>query len=165
MDEYDNLNLDNLGQHISKDVELAKEHTDGSSVDLERERIKLEEKRIRQEERIAERMAERDENVAAITTEAEHYKSLLDSFIEQFRGLSAGTIQHVEVESPTPIMPASEDVTEDESEEDNDIAPALPPAVEEIGGSSEETEPEKEEEVNNASAGGNTRHGRKTRRR
>lgn len=139
-----------------------------SSTDYAHEQMKLEQQRIKAEERIAERNAERDEHIAELQTGGdmrEMFSSLmakLDNFLANNTPQTAVHVEHEVNEIP----PASEDVPQEAEETVENPENAAAESVEELGETAEETEKETEEPeetVENATKFGRSR--RRNRRR
>lgn len=165
--------LENLPDEIAQTVDAAiqNDRTEASS-DIERERLKLESQRIKAEERINERMAERDEHVAEIQNNAELYRGMLEQALAKFDEFFSRTApQHIEVNTgDTPNVPDNEMVAANEDTEIPNEATAeqLPEEIENVGEEVDTTANQaldNSTEIVNGGDTGNSRRGRKKRGR
>lgn len=152
-----------IANQISSAIENTAE-SQQAQIDLEKEHIDLERQRIKSEERIAERMAERDENIATIEHDTNYYRSMLDELFTKFDSIlnsnnPANQIpQTIEIDAGHNEVPeaANEDTSEFESPEESDEA------IEEIGENEEgEKPPENPIEEKNESRRSRRKRGRR----
>ena len=139
--------IEELPGQIASQIDTAiQEHNTSGTIDLEKERLKLESQRIKTEERIAERMAERDEKVAETQfggqAELDQMRSMFTDLMSQLTGLISNATPQISVDAhhENPEIPiSSEDITDaPESSEENSEEPENE-SVEEIGGEAENT--------------------------
>lgn len=179
------MDEENIPSQIASQVEDALDNKKfESEVKLEKERLKLEEKRIEADISIAQRMAERDENVASITTGIDEYRSMFDNFLNRLSALlpqqSENHIVHVEspTEIPTDNSDDEDDSDDNENENENEnlgVASEDSPSdelVEELGNTADDVTDEvgnavekSEENIEENINGKTPRHNRKKRRR
>lgn len=134
------MGLEELPQAIAQNVQDAIDQSEAEVIkDLRQDEIDVEKLRIKTEERIAERQAERDEKVAEITSNVEEYRSLLDSLFMQFNDLinTLKTPNSVPPNVDVDIETAHEDEPSNESETETDEFDEPEELVEELGSESE----------------------------
>lgn len=136
-----------IANQISSAIESSAENTN-AQIDIEKQRLDLEKQRIKSEERIAERMAERDENVAEIQHDANYYRSMLDELFGRIdsyfnSGISNSPPQTINVDASDSEIP---DAAQEDKPENSE--PELDEGIESIG-DEESEEPEQSAPVEN----------------
>lgn len=122
-----------IAQAVNEAVDQARADA-SDDADLTREQLKIENQRIKSEERIAERLAERDEHVAELQVGAGR-PAWVDDFLGELRNIfSSGAPQtEIHVEHDESPIPASAEDIPPEPEADKEVEEPVE-SVEELGG-------------------------------
>lgn len=116
------MGIEELPQVIASDIQDAiQSDTQDSMAKMHEDEVALEKLRIKTEERINERMAERDENIAGMQTGMDEMRSMFNSLLNRFDSFmnsvaASPSIIHNEI-SP------EDDSDEDENEDEENIPP------------------------------------------
>lgn len=119
------MGIEELPEVIAQDVQAAvNSESNDAAKKMHDDEIALERLRIKTEERINERMAERDENVAEMQTGMDEMRSMFNSLLNRFDSFmnslpASAPVIHTE------ITPSEDDSDEDENEDENEDVPTI----------------------------------------
>lgn len=157
--------LQNLSDTLASEIRSAEESLDSDTASkMNKDALKVEEKRIAAEVQINERQAERDENIAEMQLGVQEYRNMFDEMLAKLNTLIAPPTppDSGDIVITTPITPASEDIVPPETTvPPESVTPETPEQIpEEIGEDLGKEADKVEEEIN----GPTRRRGRRNRK-
>lgn len=115
------MGIDELPQQIASQVEAAIDSTNNSTAEkMHEEEINLERARLKTEERIVERQAERDETIAATQSGVDELRSMFSSLMSRLDSIMTSNTPIINTEINAP-----DESDEDENDEDENELPAV----------------------------------------
>lgn len=126
------MGIEELPEVIANDVQDAmNSEFNNASREMHDDEIALEKLRIKTEERIMERQAERDENVAGMQTGMDEMRSMFNSLLNRFDAFMS-TVGNSAPVIHTEVNPSDDENDSDDDEDENENEDVPPVASEDI---------------------------------